>query len=227
MFTMRQLLLVIALALSSSCASRPMFIGPPTSMPAADTRLTVGGTWAKPIESSDVGIPQLDVAYHLPVAESFDLAVRGWSLGGGLQGRLQALSRERGAAVDLMVAPLVGVSALADYREEDDERFLPPIDVEFLVMSPVVAGLGVGLCSVYLGAEPIVHVQPDLFVMRAAAVGGFSCPTTSGQQISPEVAFELPVLGGGELRPEDGYLPGERRHPLLAQVVRFGVAFSF
>ena len=204
-----------------------MFIGPPSSLPATEARFSAGASWSKPLSSPDTGVPQLDGALHLPGADAFDLAVRAWTLGGGLQGRVVAASRERGAPVDVMVAPLLGVSTLLDYKEEGDERLLPPIDVEFLVTLPVVMGVGVGLCSIYGGGEPIAHLRPDLFMLRVAAVAGFACPTQNGQQIAPELAIELPVVGADELRPENGFEPGQRRHPLLAPMVRFGVMFSF
>lgn len=206
------------------CATHPMFVGPPRSLPAAGPQVSVGASWTKPVDSSNVGIPQLDGALHLPVGESFDLAVRAWSLGAGMQGRFGLLARGRGDGIDLMLAPLVGVSTLVDYKEEGDERLLPPIEAEFLVKAPLVAGFGLGSCALFAGADPLLHIRPELFVMRVAALAGFACPTSGTAQIAPELAFELPLVGP---RPEEGFQPGERRPPWMASVVRFGVAFSF
>lgn len=219
--------LAALVVLIAGCAPTPMLIGPPSTIPPTGARFSAGASWAKPADSSDFGVPQVDAAMHLPVGGSFDIAVRAWSLGAGIQGRLFPLSRASGGAVDLMVAPLVGVSTLLEPKPEGSEKFLGPISPEFLVAAPVVVGFGAGTCSIFGGGEAIAHLRPELAVLRAGIVAGFACPISEGRLVAPELAFELPVLGGADLRPEDGYVPGERRHPLLAKVVRFGVSFSF
>ena len=224
---MRPATVILPILLAAGCAPKPMLMGPPSTVLTEGRRFAAGASWAKPLESSDIGMPQLDAAMHLPVGESFDIAVRAWSLGGGLQGRLFAAARDRGNAIDFIVAPLLGISTLVQHKEPDSEELIGPIDVEFLVSMPIAAGFGVGMCTTYVGAEPTAHLKPDLFVLRVAGALGFSCPMTPSRHIAPELSVEMPVFGGDELRPEDGFVPGERRHPLMSQVVRLGVSFSF
>ncbi len=223
---MRQLVVLLILGLTS-CTPKPMLMGPPSSLTEATARFSGGVSWSKPLDSSEVGVPQVDGAVHLPVGGSFDLAVRAWSLGGGLQGRLFAASRDRGSGIDLMVAPLLGISTVLEPKEEGDESLVGPIDVEFVASLPIVLGFGAGSCTIYAGGEPTVHLRPDLGVLRAGAAAGLACPIGGGKQIAPELSFEMPVLGGDDLRPEDGFAPGEARPALLSQVLRLGISLTF
>jgi hypothetical protein len=228
MSAMQRTSMVLILGLAcvvGACAPRPMLVGPARPLTTAGVRYTAGASWRKPLDHSAVGAPQLDGSLNLHVADGFDLAVRAWTTGGGLQGRLAALSRERGQGVDLLVAPLVGVGGVAGLKEE--EKFLPPIQAEFLAGIPVALGIGVGNCSAYVVADPTGHLRPDRSVLRGAAGLGVGCPMANGNWISPEITVGGPLLGGADLRPEDGRVEGEPIHPLVSTTLQAGISFGF
>lgn len=216
---------LFVIAVSAGCASHPMILGPPRPLAGDGLRYSGAVSWAKPIDSASVGAPQVEGALHLEVAEGFDLAVRAWTAGAGIQGRLAALTRPD-SGVSLLVGPMVGVAAVVGIKPEESEEFLPPIDVEFLAGLPVVLGFGIGQCEAFVGGDPLAHIRPDQFVLRGAAVLGTSCPMKSGSWIAPELSFQAPLFGGANLRPEEGQADATR-HPLVASVIRLGISLSF
>lgn len=222
----RARVLSLTLLMLSGCVARPQLIGPPRTLSSANVRASLGAAWNKPIDSSALGAPQIEGGLHLPAGEGFDLAVRGWTTGGGIQGRLRVASVERGQGVDFLVAPIVAIGVVAGLDVE--EQFLPPFEVEFMAGVPLVLGIGAGRCSAYAGVDPVAHIRPDRFVLRGGPALGIACPTEQGRWFAPEIAFNLPWYGGKVLRPADGVIPpGVTRHPLIAQTITAGLTVSF
>lgn len=220
-------LLLAAFLFLGACAPRPMLVGPPIPLSEAGVKYTAGASWRKPLDHDAVGAPQLEGSLHYNVGVGFDLAFRAWTSGGGLQGRLAALSRKRGQGVDLLVAPLVGVGGIAGLKEPESEKFFPPLEAEFLAGIPVALGFGVASCSVYLTVDPLGHLRPDRSVLRGAAGLGVGCPTQSGSWIAPEITVGMPLLGGKDLRPDENAEAGLPVHPLVSNTIQAGVSFGF
>jgi hypothetical protein len=204
-----------------------MLVGPPQPLTENGLKYSAGASWRKPLDHSAVGAPQVEGGVHFPIGEGFDMTVRGWTTGGGIQGRLAALSRERGQGVDLLVAPIVGVGGVAGLKEEESEKFFPPIQAEFLVGLPAALGIGVGECSAFLTAEPLGHLRPDRSVLRGAAGLGVGCPMASGNWLSPQITVGMPLLGGSELRPPEDAAEGTPVHPLVSTTLQAGISFGF
>lgn len=227
MSRLRTISIVFVVLLCAACAPRPMLVGPPTQLTTKDLSYTAGASWRKPLDHDAVGAPVVQGSMHLNVGEGFDLALRAWTSGGGIQGRLTALSRDRGQGVDLLIAPLVGVGGVAGLKPEESEDFFPPLEVEFLTGLPVALGIGVGSCSAYVAAEPLGHLRPNRSVLRGTAGLGLGCPMNNGNWISPEITVGMPLMGGKELRPAEDASQGDPVHPLVSTTLQAGISFAF